>query len=152
MLESSARFQFTEANAAVKALVGHTHILSLCASFDLTAVLTCVCSLCTSGTSATGAATADRHIRFYNHDWFVNKIDTESQMCSLVWSPKGKELLSGHGFSENQLTWKYSTLTRVELRPCVSGLSGILSPRRSPRASVWFGAAPKRTSIICTLR
>lgn len=93
--QSSARFQFTEANAAVKALAW--------CPFQ-------------RNTLATGAGTADRHIRFYNTvtGSCVNKIDTGSQVCSLVWSPTEKELLSGHGFSENQLTlWKYPTLTRV---------------------------------------
>jgi len=93
--QSSARHQFTEANAAVKALAW--------CPFERNIL-------------ATGAGTADRHIRFYNTmtGSCVNKIDTGSQVCSLVWSPTEKELLSGHGFSENQLTlWKYPTMARV---------------------------------------
>jgi cell division cycle protein 20 (cofactor of APC complex) len=89
------RFSFTEANAAVKALAWCPFERNLL---------------------ATGAGTADRHIRFYNTQTgsLVNQVDTGSQVCSLVWSKTEKELLSAHGYSENQLTlWKYPTLTRV---------------------------------------
>jgi len=65
---------------------------------------------------ATGSGTADRHIRFYNTltGAVVNTIDTKSQVCSLVWSKTEKEILSSHGFSQNQLTvWKYPTMVKV---------------------------------------
>jgi len=65
---------------------------------------------------ATGSGTADRHIRFYNTitGSCVNKIDTNSQVCSLQWSKTEKEILSSHGFSQNQLTvWKYPSLVKV---------------------------------------
>lgn len=66
---------------------------------------------------ATGSGTADRHIRFYNTGTgsMVNSIDTQSQVCSLQWSKNGeKELLSSHGFSQNQLClWKYPTMVKV---------------------------------------
>ncbi len=84
------------------------------------------------GLLATGAGTADRHIRFYNtlkpsaasivasaepeahSSYLVNSIDTSSQVCSLVWSTTCKELLSSHGYSQNQLcVWKYPTLVKV---------------------------------------
>ena len=36
------------------------------------------------------------------------------QVCSLVWSAEFKEIMSGHGFSYNQLTiWKYPQMTKV---------------------------------------
>ena len=91
----SPRFTFTEANAAVKALAW--------CPFERNIL-------------ATGAGTADRHIRFYNTltGACVNEVNTGSQVCSLVWSQTEKELLSSHGFSDNQLTlWKYPTMTRV---------------------------------------
>jgi cell division cycle protein 20 (cofactor of APC complex) len=89
------RYSFTEATAAVKALAWCPFERNLL---------------------ATGAGTADRHIRFYNTQTgsLVNQVNTGSQVCSLVWSQTEKELLSAHGYSENQLTlWKYPTLTRV---------------------------------------
>jgi cell division cycle protein 20 (cofactor of APC complex) len=70
-----------------------------------------------SNVLATGGGTADRHIRFWNSTTGVcmNKIDTNSQVCSLIWSLHTKEIMSAHGFSQNQLTiWKYPTMTRVQ--------------------------------------
>jgi len=65
---------------------------------------------------ATGGGTADRHIRFYNSvtGSMINSIDTKSQVCSLIWSPHEREIMSSHGFSQNQLTvWKYPTMVKV---------------------------------------
>lgn len=65
---------------------------------------------------ATGSGTADRNIRFYNSltGSVVNSIDTGSQVCSLIWSKNSKELMSSHGFADNQLTfWNYPSMTKV---------------------------------------
>jgi len=65
---------------------------------------------------ASGGGTADRHIRFWNINTgaCVNAIDTKSQVCGLLWSVTYKELISGHGYANNQLIiWKYPTLTKV---------------------------------------
>lgn len=65
---------------------------------------------------ATGSGSADRHIRFYNTSTgaLLNSIDTQSQVCSLQWSKTEKELISSHGFSQNQISvWKYPTLVKV---------------------------------------
>lgn len=65
---------------------------------------------------ATGGGTADRHLRFWNTNTgtCVNSIDTKSQVCSILWSPNDKELVTSHGFSQNQLTvWKYPSLARM---------------------------------------
>lgn len=36
------------------------------------------------------------------------------QVCSILWSPHYKELISGHGFAQNQLViWKYPTMAKV---------------------------------------
>jgi cell division cycle protein 20 (cofactor of APC complex) len=59
---------------------------------------------------ATGGGTADRCIKFWNgsNGALLNSIDTGSQVCALLWSKHEKELLSSHGFSDNQLCiWKY---------------------------------------------
>lgn len=68
---------------------------------------------------ATGGGTADRTIKFWNTDTGsrLNSIDTGSQVTSLMWSPnhKDKEILSSHGYSENQLClWKYPTMAKVK--------------------------------------
>jgi cell division cycle 20, cofactor of APC complex len=69
-----------------------------------------------TGLLATGGGTADRHLRFWNTTTgaCVNSIDTNSQVCSIVWSPHERELVTSHGFSQNQITvWKYPTLARM---------------------------------------
>ena len=41
-------------------------------------------------------------------------IDTGSQVCNLAWSKHSSELVSTHGYSQNQiLLWKYPSLTQV---------------------------------------
>ncbi|KAK9875166.1 hypothetical protein WA026_005958 [Henosepilachna vigintioctopunctata] len=65
---------------------------------------------------ASGGGTADRHIRFWNCNTgaCVNSVDTKSQVCSLLWSTNYKELISGHGFANNELIiWKYPSMTKV---------------------------------------
>mmetsp|Transcript_16947 Transcript_16947/g.43277 ORF Transcript_16947/g.43277 Transcript_16947/m.43277 type:complete len:477 (+) Transcript_16947:83-1513(+) len=68
-----------------------------------------------SGLLASGGGTADRKIRFWNTKTgsCLNTVDTNSQVCSILWSKNHRELVSSHGFSRNQLTvWKYPSLTR----------------------------------------
>eukprot|EP00808_Paulinella_micropora_P031650 g73359.t1 len=92
---TTPRFTFSESQAAVKALAW------------------CPWE---KNKLATGSGTADRHIRFYNTATGVmqDSIDTKSQVCSLLYSPHSRELLSSHGFSQNQLTiWKVPSLVRV---------------------------------------
>ncbi|GAQ84943.1 Anaphase promoting complex Cdc20 subunits [Klebsormidium nitens] len=65
---------------------------------------------------ASGGGTADRCIKFWNTNTgaCVNSIDTHSQVCALQWSPTERELLSSHGFSQNQLClWKYPSMAKV---------------------------------------
>ncbi|XP_028401139.1 cell division cycle protein 20 homolog [Dendronephthya gigantea] len=65
---------------------------------------------------ASGGGTADRHIRFWNAatGTCLNAIDTKSQVCSIIWSNNYKELVSSHGYAQNQLTiWKYPSMSKV---------------------------------------
>ncbi|KAK7100259.1 cell division cycle protein 20 homolog isoform X2 [Littorina saxatilis] len=65
---------------------------------------------------ASGGGTADRHIRFWNCNTGTNlsSVDTKSQVCALLWSKEHRELISSHGFAQNQLIiWKYPAMTRV---------------------------------------
>lgn len=68
---------------------------------------------------ASGGGTADRCIRFWNTatGGCLNCIDTKSQVCAIQWSRHSRELVSSHGFSQNQLTvWSYpSVLTYPSL-------------------------------------
>ena len=65
---------------------------------------------------ATGGGSADRTIKFWNTQTgaLLNSIDTESQVCSLLWSRQHKEIVSSHGFSKNQLcVWKYPSMVKT---------------------------------------
>lgn len=65
---------------------------------------------------ASGGGTADRHIHFWNCNSGTNlqNVDTKSQVCALLWSTEYKELISSHGFAQNQLIiWKYPSLSKV---------------------------------------
>lgn len=42
------------------------------------------------------------------------KVKTRVQVCALQWSRHEKEILSSHGFSQNQLClWKYPSMAKV---------------------------------------
>uniref|UniRef100_A0A6B2L5K7 CDC20/Fizzy WD40 domain-containing protein n=1 Tax=Arcella intermedia TaxID=1963864 RepID=A0A6B2L5K7_9EUKA len=65
---------------------------------------------------ASGGGSADRTIKFWNTQTgsLLNSVDTESQVCAIQWSKTRKELVSSHGFSQNQLcVWKYPTMTKM---------------------------------------
>lgn len=68
------------------------------------------------GLLASGGGTADRCIRFWNTltGQPMQSVDTGSQVCNLAWSKHSSELVSTHGYSQNQiLVWKYPSLTQV---------------------------------------
>lgn len=68
-------------------------------------------------TLASGGGTADRCIKIWNTQTgsLVNSVDTGSQVCSLLWSPTEQELLSSHGYAENQLClWKYPSMVKTK--------------------------------------
>lgn len=64
---------------------------------------------------ATGGGSYDRNIHFWNSTTGarVNSIDTGSQVTSLRWSTHYREIVSCHGFPDNQLSiWSYPSLVR----------------------------------------
>ncbi|KAK7309010.1 hypothetical protein RJT34_05404 [Clitoria ternatea] len=68
------------------------------------------------GLLASGGGTADRCIRFWNTttNSQLNCIDTGSQVCNLVWSKNVNELVSTHGYSQNQIiVWRYPTMSKL---------------------------------------
>ncbi|KAL4296349.1 hypothetical protein GQ457_12G032100 [Hibiscus cannabinus] len=87
--------KLTEHTAAVKAIAWSPHQSNLLAS---------------------GGGTADRCIRFWNttNGHQLNNIDTGSQVCNLSWSKNVNELVSTHGYSQNQImVWKYPLMAKV---------------------------------------
>ncbi|KAL1212031.1 Protein FIZZY-RELATED 1 [Cardamine amara subsp. amara] len=68
------------------------------------------------GVLASGGGTADRCIRFWNTttNTHLSCIDTNSQVCNLAWSKNVNELVSTHGYSQNQIiVWKYPTMSKL---------------------------------------
>lgn len=64
---------------------------------------------------ATGGGTADRCIKFWNVNTgnMIDSVDSKSQVCALLWSSNYKELISAHGYANNQLTiWKYPSMVK----------------------------------------
>ncbi|MQL87323.1 hypothetical protein Taro_019865 [Colocasia esculenta] len=69
-----------------------------------------------NGVLASGGGTADRCIRFWNtkNGSQLNSVDTGSQVCNLAWCKNVNELVSTHGYSQNQImVWKYPSLGKV---------------------------------------
>ncbi|RWW77911.1 hypothetical protein BHE74_00013895 [Ensete ventricosum] len=65
---------------------------------------------------ASGGGGGDRCIKFWNTHTgaCLNSVDTGSQVCSLLWNKNERELLSSHGFTQNQLTlWKYPSMVKM---------------------------------------
>ncbi|KAL8795601.1 MAG: hypothetical protein Q9182_007511 [Xanthomendoza sp. 2 TL-2023] len=94
-LNANPTFRFTSHTAAVKAIAWSPHQHHLLAS---------------------GGGTADRRIKFWDTKSgnCVSEIDTGSQVCNLAWSKNSNELVSTHGFSQNQIVvWKYPSMTQV---------------------------------------
>ena len=68
------------------------------------------------GLLASGGGTADRCIRFWNTvtNSPLQCVDTGSQVCNLVWSKNVNEIVSTHGYSQNQIVvWRYPSMTKL---------------------------------------
>ncbi|KAG0036561.1 substrate-specific activator of APC-dependent proteolysis [Podila clonocystis] len=88
-------YKFRDHTAAVKAIDWNPH---------------------SSGVLASGGGTVDRHIRFWNTNTghAIGAYDTGSQVCNLVWSKTTNELVSTHGYSQNQVfVWKYPSMEQI---------------------------------------
>lgn len=94
-LSETPLYKFTEHTAAVKAIAWSPHQKNLLAS---------------------GGGTADRRIKFWDTQTgqCTKEIDTGSQVCNLAWSQNSNEIVSTHGYSQNQIVvWKYPAMTQV---------------------------------------
>ncbi|KAL2757189.1 hypothetical protein ACRALDRAFT_1062815 [Sodiomyces alcalophilus JCM 7366] len=94
-LSNIPQWKFADHAAAVKAIAWSPHQRGLLAS---------------------GGGTADRRIVF--HDTIrgsgINEVDTGSQVCNIAWSRNSNEIVSTHGYSQNQIiVWKYPSMTQV---------------------------------------
>ncbi|KYK59666.1 WD40 repeat-like-containing domain protein [Drechmeria coniospora] len=94
-LSDTPLWKFSEHTAAVKAISWSPHQRGLLAS---------------------GGGTADRRIIFHDtvKGSIINEIDTGSQVCNIAWSKNSNEIVSTHGYSQNQIVvWKYPSMTQV---------------------------------------
>lgn len=65
---------------------------------------------------ATGGGTSDKSIKLWNYltGDVISTINTGSQVCNLFWNEEYNEILSTHGFSQNQLAlWKGTDLSPI---------------------------------------
>lgn len=95
---------------------------------------------------ASGGGTADRCIKFWNvsNGSLINSVDTNSQVCAVLFSKNYNEIISAHGYANNQLTiWKYpSMIKQAEL----TGHSArILQMAASPDGSTIMSAGADET-------
>ena len=68
------------------------------------------------GVLASGGGSADKTIKFWNtlDGTLLDSIDTGSQVCNLMFSKNTKEIVSTHGYSNNEITvWKYPSLQKM---------------------------------------
>ncbi|XP_068143642.1 cell division cycle protein 20 homolog [Drosophila tropicalis] len=97
-------------------------------------------------TLATGGGTADRCIKFWNvsNGSLIKSVDSKSQVCALLFSRHYKELISAHGFANNQLTiWKYPTM--VKQADLTGHTSRVLQMAMSPDGSTVISAGADET-------
>ncbi|KAG5344145.1 CDC20 protein, partial [Acromyrmex charruanus] len=74
----------------------------------------------------------------------LNTIDTKSQVCALLWSTNYKEIVSGHGYAQNQLTiWKYPMMTK--LAELTGHTSRVLHLAMSPDGTTVLSAGADET-------
>lgn len=95
---------------------------------------------------ATGGGTADKCIKTWNsvNGQCLNTINTGSQVTQLLWNPDARELLSAHGYSENQLTlWSYPRMQRIA--DLTGHTSRILSIACSPTTGMVCSAGADET-------
>lgn len=95
---------------------------------------------------ASGGGGGDRCIKFWNTHTgaCLNSVDTGSQVCALLWNKNERELLSSHGFSQNQLTlWKYPSM--VKIAELTGHTSRVLYMTQSPDGCTVASAAGDET-------
>lgn len=82
---------------------------------------------------ATGGGSHDQHIHFWSSNTGARtaSLHTATQVTSLIWSPHAKELLSTHGFPNNNIClWSYPSLSKIYDLPAHD--SRILASSLSP--------------------
>lgn len=95
---------------------------------------------------ATGGGADDKTLRFWNTATgeCLHTLNTTSQVCGVLWDSTGTELVSSHGYAQNQLTlWKYPSLRRVA--ELTGHTDRVLHMCKSPDGEVVASAAGDET-------
>ena len=163
-LNSVPTYKWTEHSAAVKAIDWSPHERGLLASGGGTADRTIKfwnTLLSPHGPASAAAAAASYSNTPAAPPNLVRSVDTGSQVCNLAWSRNSNELVSTHGYSQNQIiVWKYPNMRQV------ASLTGhtfrVLYLAMSPDGQVIVTGAGdetlrfwntfKRKDVVCTFR
>ncbi|KAL1796245.1 hypothetical protein ACET3X_004785 [Alternaria dauci] len=126
-LNAEPTFKWSEHQAAVKAIAWSPHQRGLLASGGGTADRTIkfwntlvnsngpsASALASASAAASAAATANVPLSPTAPANLINSLDTGSQVCNLAWSKNSNEIVSTHGYSQNQIiVWKYPSMQQV---------------------------------------
>jgi cell division cycle 20-like protein 1 (cofactor of APC complex) len=126
-LNAEPTFKWGEHQAAVKAIAWSPHQRGLLASGGGTADRTIkfwntlispngpsASSLAAAAAAASAAGTGGDPPAPAPPANLLNSLDTGSQVCNLAWSRNSNELVSTHGYSQNQIiVWKYPSMQQV---------------------------------------
>ncbi|OAL06214.1 WD40 repeat-like protein [Phaeosphaeriaceae sp. SRC1lsM3a] len=126
-LNDEPTFKFSEHQAAVKAIAWSPHQRGLLASGGGTADRTIkfwntliassgpsASSLAAASVAASASASGNIPIPPTAPANLINSLDTGSQVCNLAWSKNSNEIVSTHGYSQNQIiVWKYPSMQQV---------------------------------------
>ena len=99
-----------------------------------------------ANTLASGGGTADRCIRLWNtsNGSLTNTVDTKSQVCSLLWAPEYRELVSSHGYANNEIViWRYPSMVKVA--ELLGHTERVLNIKLSPDGSTLMSAGADET-------
>ncbi|KAF2709829.1 WD40 repeat-like protein [Pleomassaria siparia CBS 279.74] len=126
-LNAEPTFKWSEHQAAVKAIAWSPHQRGLLASGGGTADRTIkfwntlispdgpsASSLAAASASASASGSASVPTSPTAPANLLNSLDTGSQVCNLAWSKNSNEIVSTHGYSQNQIiVWKYPSMQQV---------------------------------------
>lgn len=126
-LNAEPTYKFSEHQAAVKAISWSPHQRGLLASGGGTADRTikfwntlvssngpssASLAAASNATSASGPGDVDLSQTVPAN--LIKSLDTGSQVCNLAWSKNSNEIVSTHGYSQNQIVvWKYPNMQQV---------------------------------------
>jgi cell division cycle 20-like protein 1 (cofactor of APC complex) len=126
-LNSEPTFKWSEHGAAVKAIAWSPHQRGLLASGGGTADRSIkfwntlissngpsAASLAAAAASASASGSANVPNSPTAPANLISSLDTGSQVCNLAWSKNSNEIVSTHGYSQNQIiVWKYPSMQQV---------------------------------------